>query len=150
MEAASTTRGAPEGGREHCHRGAASVRLHVWPAALSSMGDSRARDKAEDEEKQRWTEEVATFFMALQGTLHHGPGGTDVSAARMCLKVRASTLAELHACLAPTVEMVAERGEPANFEHFPHSAGPGRPWLSSRKPQAKAQQVSGTRASQQC
>ena len=59
-------------------------------------GDSRAREKAEEEERQRWVNEVTDLLITLTGTptADRAARTTDpkLSAARMCAKVRAATV----------------------------------------------------------
>ena len=59
-------------------------------------GDSRAREKAEEEERQRWVSEVTDLLITLTGTptADRAARTTDpkLSAARMCAKVRAATV----------------------------------------------------------
>ena len=59
-------------------------------------GDSRAREKAEEEERQRWVAEVTELLLTLFGTPTADKAARTadprLSAARMCSKVRASTI----------------------------------------------------------
>ena len=59
-------------------------------------GDSRARETAEEEERQRWVVEVTEILLTLSGTLTAEKAARTsdpkLSAARMCSKVRAATI----------------------------------------------------------
>ena len=76
--------------RAGCRRG--------WLERLSWKGDSRAREKAEEDERLRWAGEVADLLLTLDTpTTQRANRAPDpkVAAMRMCGRVRAATLPQL-------------------------------------------------------
>ena len=90
----------------HCRR------LPSRLARFSSLeGDSRARKKAEEEERLRWAGEVADLILALSTTTAeraHKTTDPRLSAMRMCSNVRAADGSRVRQSPAPFLAMVGQ------------------------------------------
>ena len=87
---------APTLSGRHRLPGTVVVSRRALPGNTKLEGDGRAREKAEEEERQRWVSEVTDLLITLTGTptAERAARTTDPkkSAARMCAKVRAATV----------------------------------------------------------